>query len=154
MVRANKEIEPNKTFRRNTQQRREIRQIFESNDRPLAADEILRLAQERVAGLGMATVYRTIKGLAAEGWLVPVEVPGAPPRYEMRGKAHHHHFRCLKCGKLYELQACFEHLGKMVPPAFRLVNHVVIIEGFCAACERKKKTTHNGRAASLANSKG
>jgi Fur family ferric uptake transcriptional regulator len=153
-MRADKKTEPNKTFRRNTQQRREIRQIFECNDRPLAADEVLRLAQDQVVSLGMATVYRTIKGLAAEGWLVPVEVPGAPPRYEVHGKAHHHHFRCLKCGKLYELQACFEHLGKMVPPAFRLVNHVVIIDGFCAACERKKKSIRRRPASLSGNSNG
>jgi hypothetical protein len=50
-----------KTFRRNTQQRREIREVFERNDRPLAADEVLDLAHQKVTGLGMATVYR--KGL-------------------------------------------------------------------------------------------
>ncbi len=141
MMRIDKQTAPDKTLRRDTQQRREIRQVFQSNDRPLAADEVLRLAHRRVAGLGMATVYRTIKALTAQGWLVPVEVPGAPPRYEVNGKAHHHHFRCLKCGKLYELRACRERPGKLVPPAFRLVNHVVIIDGFCAACEGKKKST-------------
>ena len=107
-----------KTFRRNTQQRREIREVFERNNRPLAADEVLHLARQKMAGLGMATVYRTIKALTDEGWLVPVEVPGAPPRYEVRGKAHHHHFHCLKCGKLFELDGCLERLGKLIPPSF------------------------------------
>jgi Fur family ferric uptake transcriptional regulator len=123
-------------FRRKTQQRREILEVFERNDRPLAADEVLRLAQEKMPGLGMATVYRTIKALTDEGWLVPVEVPGAPPRYEVRGKAHHHHFHCLKCLRLFELEGCLEHLGKMIPPAFRAVDHVVLIYGFCASCDR------------------
>ena len=67
-------------FRRNTQQRRQIRDVFERNDRPLAADEVLQLAQRKMAGLGIATVYRTIKALTGEGWLVSVEVPGEPPR--------------------------------------------------------------------------
>jgi Fur family transcriptional regulator, ferric uptake regulator len=128
-----------KTFRRNTQQRREIREVFERNNRPLAADEVLRLAQHKMAGLGMATVYRTIKALTAEGWLVPVEVPGEPPRYEVRGKAHHHHFHCLKCGKLFELDGCLERLGKLIPPSFRVVDHVVLIYGFCAGCGRGRK---------------
>ena len=65
-----------KTFRRNTQQRPEIREVFERNDRPLAGDEVLDLTQQKVTGLGMATVYRTTKALTDEGWLVPVEVPG------------------------------------------------------------------------------
>jgi Fur family ferric uptake transcriptional regulator len=127
-----------KTFRRNTQQRREIREVFERNDRPLAADEVLELTQRKIAGLGMATVYRTIKALTDEGWLVPVEVPGAPPRYEVRGKAHHHHFHCLKCGKLFELDGCLERLGTLIPPSFRVVDHVVLIYGYCAGCDRLK----------------
>jgi Fur family ferric uptake transcriptional regulator len=128
-----------KTFRRNTQQRSEIRKVFEQNDRPLAADEVLQLTQQKIAGLGMATVYRTIKTLTDEGWLVPVEVPGAPPRYEVRGKAHHHHFHCLKCGKLFELEGCLERLGKLIPPSFRVVDHVVLIYGYCAGCDRSAK---------------
>lgn len=124
-----------KTFRRNTQQRREIRDVFERNDRPLAADEVLELAQKNMAGLGMATVYRTIKALTDEGWLVPVEVPGAPPRYEVRGKAHHHHFHCLKCLRLFELEGCLERLVRTIPPAFRVVDHVVLVYGFCASCD-------------------
>jgi Fur family transcriptional regulator, ferric uptake regulator len=127
-------------IRRNTRQRREIREVFERYDRPLGADEVYHLAQRKMNGLGMATVYRTIKSLSDEGWLVPVEVPGAPPRYEVRGKAHHHHFHCVKCGKLFELDGCLDELAKLIPPTFRVVDHVVLIYGFCAACERSRKT--------------
>lgn len=97
-----------------------------------------------MAGLGMATVYRAIKALTGEGWLVPVEVPGAPPRYEVRGKAHHHHFHCLKCGKLFGLDGCLERLGKLIPPSFRVVDHVVLLYGNCATCESNggKRTRH------------
>lgn len=128
------------TFRRNTQQRRQIRDVFERNDRPLAADEVLQLAQQKMAGLGIATVYRTIKALTGEGWLVSVEVPGEPPRYEIRGKVHHHHFHCLKCRRMFELEGCLEQLGKMIPPSFRVVDHVVLIYGLCSSCARAGKT--------------
>jgi Fur family ferric uptake transcriptional regulator len=135
-----------RTFRRSTQQRREIREVFERNDRPLGADEVLQLAQKNISGLGIATVYRTIKGLTDEGWLVPVEVPGQPPRYEVRGKAHHHHFHCLKCQKLFELEGCLERLGKLIPASFRVVDHVVLIYGYCAGCDRaRRSTTGSGR---------
>jgi len=127
---------PSKTFRRDTQQRREIREVFERNDRPLAADEVLQLGQKNVSGLGIATVYRTIRGLTDEGWLIPVEIPGQPPRYELRGKAHHHHFHCLRCRRLFELEGCLERLGKLIPPSFRVVDHAVLIYGYCAACDR------------------
>jgi Fur family ferric uptake transcriptional regulator len=133
-----------KSFRRNTQQRREIRQVFESNDRPLAADEVLQLAQEKIAGLGMATVYRTIKALTDEGWLLPVEMPGTSPRYEVRGKAHHHHFQCLKCRRLFELNGCLDHVGKMIPAAFQVTDHVVLIYGLCSDCRSSRKVQPKG----------
>jgi len=137
MPRSRAAKSPN-TFRRSTRQRREIRELFEQNGRPLAADEVLQLAQERIPGLGMATVYRTIKGLIDEGWLIAVEVPGQPPRYEVRGKAHHHHFHCLKCQRLFELEGCLEPLEKLIPSTFRVVDHVVLIYGYCG-CDRARK---------------
>jgi Fur family transcriptional regulator, ferric uptake regulator len=139
VMRSSSAAKSSKTFRRNTQQRREIREVFEQSDRPLAADEVLQLAQERVAGLGMATVYRTIKGLIDEGGLIAVEVPGQPPRYEVRGKAHHHHFHCLKCKRLFELEGCLEHLEKLIPSTFRVVDHIVLICGYCAGCDPTRK---------------
>jgi Fur family ferric uptake transcriptional regulator len=132
---------PSNVAGRNTRQRHEIRAVFEHNDRPLAADEVLHLAQKRMVGIGMATVYRTIKALTEQGWLIPVEVPGASPRYEKRGKAHHHHFRCLECGKLFELEGCLKHLGKMIPSNFRVIDHVVLVYGFCETCDRSRETS-------------
>jgi Fur family transcriptional regulator, ferric uptake regulator len=67
-------------------------------------------------------------------------VPGAPPRYEVRGKAHHHHFQCLKCRKLFELEGCLEHLGKLIPSSFHVVDHVVLLYGYCATCDRTRKS--------------
>ena len=139
VMRSSNAAQSSKTFLRSTQQRREIRELFEQNDRPLAANEVLQLAQERIPGLGMATVYRTVKGLIDEGWLIAVEVPGQPPRYEVRGKAHHHHLHCLKCKRLFELEGCLENLEKLIPSTFRAVDHVVLIYGYCAGCDPTRK---------------
>ena len=122
--------------RRDTRQSQVISEVFEQNDRPLAADEVLELGRRRLAGLGIATVYRRIKALTDEGWLVPVEMPGTSPRYEIRGKEHHHHFHCLKCGRLLELNGCLERLGNLIPSNFRVIDHVVLVYGFCGQCER------------------
>ena len=140
--------------RRDTRQRQMIREVFQRYDRPLAADEVLELAQRKLAGLGMATVYRTIKALLDEGWLVPVEMLGAPPRYEIRGKAHHHHFHCLKCGRLLELNGCLERLGKLIPSSFRVIDHVVLVYGFCGECHRLPKSGSLVAARALRRSAG
>jgi Fur family transcriptional regulator, ferric uptake regulator len=119
---------------RNTKQRSVIRQVFETVDRPLGAPEVLEASQKVMPGLGIATVYRTIKALVEERWLVPVEVPGEPPRYELAGKDHHHHFHCKNCGKMFELHGCVDNLRRLLPHGFTISGHEVLLYGNCAVC--------------------
>ncbi len=119
---------------RNTRQRAIIREVLEAANRPLGAQEVLIEAQLRMEGLGIATVYRTIKGLIEEGWLVPVELPGEPPRYELAGKGHHHHFHCKDCGKMFELEGCVENLKNLIPKGFKITGHEVLLYGACSQC--------------------
>ena len=65
---------------RNTAQRRAIRKILAEADRPLSPEETLTGAQNIVPNLGMATVYRSVKSLVEEEWLVAVDMPGESQR--------------------------------------------------------------------------
>ena len=82
------------TATRNTQQKEAIRLAFEKADRPLSPDEVLAIAINKVQQLSIATVYRNIGSMVEDGMLAIVEIPGQPSRYEIAGKAHHHHFQC------------------------------------------------------------
>jgi Fur family ferric uptake transcriptional regulator len=119
---------------RNTKQRAAIREVVEEAGRPLSADEILAGASGQVSGLGLATVYRSIKDLLDEEWLTAVELPGEPPRYERAGKAHHHHFHCCTCGKVFEIEGCPSEVEKLVPPGFRVSRHEILLHGSCPVC--------------------
>lgn len=121
---------------RDTAQRRAIRDVIEWADRPLAPREVLDAAQGAVPSLGMATVYRTLKALLEEAWLVPVDLPGAAPRYERAGKRHHHHFVCDRCDRVYEVDGCPIDPGSVAPPGFRLERHDVVLYGVCPDCAR------------------
>jgi Fur family ferric uptake transcriptional regulator len=124
---------------RNTRQRTIIRDVFKTINRPLGAQEVLNAAQSQYPALGIATVYRTIKSLTEEGWLVPVDVPGEPPRYELSGKAHHHHFHCRDCGRMFELEGCVDNIKSLAPPGFRVSGHEVVLFGFCLECAAVKR---------------
>lgn len=124
---------------RNTRQRRAIREAFEKLDRPLSAEEVQSAATADSDGLGIATVYRNIRTLVDEGWLVPVELPGQNPRYELAGKAHHHHFHCQKCGKVFELEGCVSEVTRLAPPGFTVTDHEVVLYGLCQHCARPAK---------------
>lgn len=132
-------IDPNaRPSERNTRQKQAIREAFERSERPLSTDEVHREAERRSRGLGMATVYRSIKALLDDGWLSIVEVPGRSPLYEVAGKGHHHHFSCSSCERVYELEGCATVNAKL-PRGFKTTSHDVTFYGTCAQCSARGK---------------
>ena len=119
---------------RNTTQRTAIRGILTAANRPLTPREVLEGARGSVPNMGLATVYRTVKALTEEGWLVPVEMPGQPQRYECAGKGHHHHFNCNRCGRTFEMEGCPAGIDALVPDGFSMEAHEVFIYGLCDEC--------------------
>ncbi len=127
-------------MQRDTVQRRAIRGALEEAGRPLGALEVLEASKSSAPGLGIATVYRNIKALLKEGVVSAVELPGEPPRYEAAGKDHHHHFRCSRCEKVFELGgACLPDLKNALPRGFRVTSHEVLVHGVCASCAKGKR---------------
>jgi Fur family ferric uptake transcriptional regulator len=121
-------------MKRKTEQRALIREVMGLATRPLTASEVLDLAQEKRAGLGIATVYRTINGLVEEGWLLPVDLPGEPSRYERRELEHHHHFQCQACRKVYDVPGCSGLPMTGVPSGFEVARHEIVYYGRCSEC--------------------
>jgi Fur family transcriptional regulator, ferric uptake regulator len=119
---------------RKTQQRGAIRRALSKADRPLSPREILDSARDSVPGLGIATVYRNVKALLGDGWLRTVDLPGAPSRYEVAGKDHHHHFHCRSCDRVYEVEECPGSLRDIAPRGFELDSHEIILYGTCESC--------------------
>lgn len=140
---------------RRTRQRESILKVIADAGAPVAPREILSRAQTRLKGLGLATVYRTLKLLAESGVVRVVEIPGDPPRYELADKAHHHHFSCRLCACVYEIPGCCGHFEEHLPPGFRLESHEVILFGICKNCaggvqareSRTKAEKQRGKAA-------
>lgn len=121
-------------MQRRTRQRDAIWSVISRADRPLGPREILLVARREVPGLGLATVYRTLKSLVSVGRLRVVELPGAPDRYEVAGKGHHHHFLCRVCDRVFEVETCTGNYEGITPAGFRLERHELTLVGRCAAC--------------------
>jgi Fur family ferric uptake transcriptional regulator len=135
-----------KPVRRTTRQREAVRAAFETAEHPLTAEELLHLAKKRVEGIGIATVYRTIKSLLDEGWLTTVEVSGETPRYEHADKEHHHHFLCRACERVFEAEGCEGGKATLTaPPGFRVEGHEVVLRGVCVECDGNPLTTRQNR---------
>ena len=121
---------------RHTQQRSAIRSALEQTGRPLSPLELLAEAQKSLPELGLATVYRAIKALLAEGQAVEVKVPGEPDRYETAGKSHHHHFLCRACNRMFEMNGCPVNLQKLAPRGYSVEGHDLTLYGRCPTCRK------------------
>jgi len=86
--------------------------------------------------MGLATVYRTIKGLVEEGVIKAVNIPGESSRYEISGKGSHHHFSCRKCGGLFEIECNPAFPKRLTPKGFVLEGHHMTLYGLCAKCKK------------------
>lgn len=119
---------------RNTQQRQAILQVLEKAHRPLSVQEILESAKLCCVSLGIATVYRNIKVLLSEGKLISVDMPGGVVLYELPNLAHHHHFSCVGCLKVFDINVCGLNFQSLVPSGFQLQAHEILLSGFCNSC--------------------
>ena len=119
---------------RNTNQRRAICRVLEEHGGPLGPSEIYAAAKHQAPGLGIATVYRTIRRLLDENYLATVELPGEAPRYELAGKDHHHHFRCRECHRVYDVNGCSDVFRSLLPKGFHLDGHELFLFGLCETC--------------------
>ena len=121
---------------RKTRQRDAIRTVMEKAARPLGPEEIHRAAKRLVPSLGLATVYRRLKKLVADAGVMPVQLPGQPPRYELSAAAahHHHHFQCDTCERVYDVEGCLPGIAQLAPPSFNLKSHEIVLYGTCASC--------------------
>lgn len=122
---------------RNTKQRQAIHAVLEHAGVPLSPREILSGARSSVEGLGIATVYRTLKLLADEGLVEVVEIPGKAPRYELSGKGHHHHFYCRSCAKVFEVHGCPGDFLALAPPNCSVDGHELVLFGHCGDCRKR-----------------
>lgn len=123
--------------RRDTRQRRALREHLSGSDAFISAQQLhdaLRAGGDKV---GLATVYRTLQAMTLAGEVDAVRADDGEALYRMCGPRHHHHLVCRSCGATVEIdgpsverwavKAADDH-------GFTDVTHVVELFGLCANC--------------------
>ncbi|HTI49124.1 MAG TPA: transcriptional repressor [Casimicrobiaceae bacterium] len=123
---------------RSTRQRDAIQSAIRGSRRPLTPREVLDAAREDVRALGLATVYRTLKLLVDEGRVQVIHLPGESPRYETAESAHHHHFRCTGCDRVFDVPGCPGDMRRLAPRGFTVERHDLTLYGRCPACGKAR----------------
>ena len=125
---------------KHSQQRKEILGIFLGIDRHLTAEELYRIVKKRSPAIGYATVYRTLKLLAASGLCRELKFEDGTTRYEHQYEhKHHDHIICTRCGRLVEvvdsgIERLQEKLFKL--HGFYPQRHRMELYGICKRCKR------------------
>jgi Fe2+ or Zn2+ uptake regulation protein len=69
-----------------TKQRGAIREVFKNaGNRLLSVNEVWELSAKSIPNIGIATVYRNIKDMVADGNVKATALPGQFDRYSMNG---------------------------------------------------------------------
>lgn len=121
-------------MKRKTSQRAAIEEAFRIHNRALGIEEILHTGRAIVESLNQATVYRNLKLLVEKGWLKQINHPLLGALYERTGKAHHHHFHCHSCNRVFELPGCALNEEGAAPEGFVVEDHEVFLSGICPSC--------------------
>ena len=91
-------------------------------------------AQQKIKGVGVATVYRTVSLLEQQNFLTETQMRDGGARYEVASKAHHDHFVCLRCQRIFEFENDkIELLQREVAKklGFTLLDHRMELYGEC-----------------------
>lgn len=94
---------------------------------------------DRLDGVGRATVYRAIEQLEELGLVQRIDLGGDSTAYEKvdpKGH-HHHHLVCNKCGRVIpfedeDLESAIHSISTR--DGFRIQSHEITLRGICADC--------------------
>ena len=89
-----------------TQQREAIVDAFLRSSGHVALEDLLSSARRKHPGVGLATVYRTVKLLEEAGIAAARHFGPGQTLYEIaEGRAHHDHLICDSCGFITEFES-------------------------------------------------
>jgi len=111
--------------------------VAHSSGHPTALD-VFQLAQDRLPGLNLATVYRALEALQSAGLVDSIESGGGLTGFALRDADHpHHHLVCTTCGGEWTVGA--ETVAALASSlrrrhGFRLNTDHVTLAGQCRSC--------------------
>lgn len=123
---------------RPTRQRVAVSSVLDDLDEFRSAQEIHAMLRARGERVGLATVYRTLQGLAQAAEVDMLRSADGEVVYRRcKSGEHHHHLVCRTCGRTVEVAGpAVERWAEKVAAehGFAEVSHTLEVFGTCASC--------------------
>jgi len=124
-----------------TKQKQAILKILRSLHSHPTADELYELVRKEIPNISLGTVYRNLNLLAEKGEIITIQHAGQRKRFDGNHNPHYH-FRCLKCGRIYDLSIEQDlQLSAVVPKSsqHQIQGYQLTFNGTCQSCQQRKK---------------
>ncbi len=123
-------------LKRLTRQRKAVLEVVRRAHNHPDAAWIYQEVRKVVPRVSLATVYRTLEALVAEGYLVPIAKAGEATRYD--ANLHPHlHLVCEACGAIVDLEVSLPDLlgpAQKAHPGVEVRGVEVTYRGLCPRC--------------------
>ena len=122
---------------RPTKQRTLIASALDQGGEFRSAQDIFNLLRQQGETVGLATVYRTLAGLAAAGDIDVLVRDDGESVYRRCTTGHHHHLVCRHCGRTVEVSGpAVESWADSVAAehGFDDISHTLELFGTCTSC--------------------
>jgi Fe2+ or Zn2+ uptake regulation protein len=121
--------------------RRVVLDVVRATESHPTAERVHQMVRRRLPRVSLGTVYRNLRLLVAEGLVK--ELPGPHARFD-GNLSEHHHFTCLGCGRINDVQAPATDpharalCGRVAAQSgFRVTHHRIEFYGRCLECQRR-----------------
>ena len=107
------------------------------------ADEVFSSLAKDLPTLSKTTVYNTLNLLVDSGLAIAISIEGHETRYDATTK-YHGHFKCKKCGAIYDFELDPNQEFWMGLEGFRIDEKEVNFKGICYNCRKEEKNQKPG----------
>ncbi len=120
-----------------TQQRLAVYEYLQQHRTHPTADAVYQALVKEQPSLSRTTVYNTMRALAKAGLIRVVTIDPDEQHFDA-GIEDHGHFRCNKCGKVYDFPLSAETVRPLLPHGFSVNTWDIYTNGVCPHCQEKQ----------------
>ncbi len=112
--------------------------VLERSDGHLTSTEVIEGVAALDPSIGRASVFRALELFTRLSIVRPTYLSGSvTPAYVLMPGGHHHHFVCLRCGQVLEVDGCgLDEAARDLEQQLgvKVSGHLVEFFGLCTAC--------------------